>query len=93
MNISISDKYIALKLNELTVAYDYQQFKQAEKNGSVKSAKMNGKKRNSKGNCRNAGQKSLKTKSTLPMSFLPSLLDWNLQRRKNPQRYNLALLN
>ena len=31
MNISISDKYIALKLNELTVAYDYQQFKQAEK--------------------------------------------------------------
>lgn len=31
MNISISDKYITLKLNELTVAYDYQQFKQAEK--------------------------------------------------------------
>lgn len=31
MSISISDQYVALKLNELTVAYDYQQFKQIEK--------------------------------------------------------------
>ena len=31
MNISITEKYIKLKLDELTLAYDYQQFKQAEK--------------------------------------------------------------
>lgn len=31
MRISLSEKYIALKLDELALAYDYQQFKQAEK--------------------------------------------------------------
>lgn len=31
MHIAITEKYIALKLDELTLAYDYQQFKQAEK--------------------------------------------------------------
>lgn len=31
MNIAITERYIRLKLDELTLAFDYQQFKQAEK--------------------------------------------------------------